>query len=210
MTQLRVMLPDVSDISREDGNWLAGISDGEAFFVLATRRRRLERYPDRIYHGIQWTYGVTLRSDDHAVLKQIHSILKVGAVRSFDTAHVVTDPITLKTYHSKPRSIFRVYNRADIGRVVGTFERFPLRSKKARDFELWSKAWYLYQGALVIQPRKWFRKGIIDRPSFKKRQPLQSEMRRFYNIPAETWEEMDRLAAELKAGRQYVEPASGF
>lgn len=198
---------NVDDIAIEDGHWLAGITDGEGYFSLITRRRRLERYPDRLYHAVQWTYGIALRADDSALLHGVQSILKVGHVRPFDTAHDMRDPVTGRTYHSHPRVAFRVVNRVDVGRIVATFERFPLRSKKAHDFAIWAHAWHLYHANMTVTQRKIFQSGNISRPSLKKRRPLlRDPLKRFYSIPDDVWLEMDRFAEQLKTGRQYVEP----
>lgn len=206
----RGTITEVSDITVEDGHWLAGLSDGESFFRLGTRRRRLERYPGRIYHGIEFIYGISLRADDGPVLLKVQQILKVGLIGNKHGNGMMRDPHTGVLHPANPRLTFRVSKRIDSARVLAAFERFPLRSKKARDFELWRKAWYLYHASLVTTPRKQFRKGIIDRPSFKKRMPLQSEMRRYYKIPPETWELMDQISQELASGRRYVEPALGL
>jgi hypothetical protein len=205
-----ITLPDVSDIPVDAGHWLAGLTDGEGFFRLGTRRKRLERYPGRIYHGIEFVYGIALRADDGPTLLKVQQILKVGHIGRFHDNGMMRDPHTGEFRPANPRLSFRVQKRLEIGRVVATFGHFPLRSKKARDFELWQKAWRLYHDSLVITPRKVFRKGLIDRPSLKKRQPLQGEIKRFYTIPKETWELMDQIADELKAGRRYVEPATRF
>jgi hypothetical protein len=198
---------DASDVDPADGHWLAGLTDGEGFFRLGTRKRRLERYPDRIYHGIEFVYGICLRADDAATLEKVLQILKVGNLGMFHKCGTMRDPHTGQQRPANPRISFRVQKRIDTGRIIAVFERFPLRSKKARDFELWRKAWYLYHSSLVTTPRKWFRKGILNRPSLKKRQPLQGEMKRFYNIPSETWIQMDQIAEQLRVGRQYVGPS---
>lgn len=189
---------DVADIAAEDGHWLAGLTDGEGCFSLYTRRRRLDRYPDRVFHAIGATFKISLRADDVATLYRVCEILKLGGVGKPEGKN------------RNPVRSFRANNRQDLLRVIACFDRFPLRSKKATDFRTWRKALLLYENSIVTAPRKTIRKGIIERLSSKKRRPLQSEMRRFYTIPPDIWEQLDRLADELKAGRRYVGHPTGL
>lgn len=204
-----MMLPDVTDIPDDEGHWLAGITDGEGYFRLGTRKRRLDRYPDRLYHSIEFIYGMTLRADDAPVLHRIQRILKVGYVGFYRPRGVMHHPLSGEAYPANPRFSFRTAKRLDAGRVIATFQRFPLRSKKLRDFELWSKAWHLYHDHMSHTQRRIFQHGILSVPSFKKRRPLRSEpIRRFYSIPDRVWLELDQIADAIKAGRKYVESSA--
>jgi hypothetical protein len=108
------------------GNWLAGISDGEACFGLRAQKGRA--VPSA-------RYDLALRDDDSEMLETIKSTLGFGQVY-----YARKTSVNPQGYVSKPRATFCVWNKGDCLKLVEVFEKYPLRSKKHRDFVLWSEA----------------------------------------------------------------------
>ncbi len=182
--------------ANHDGHWVAGFTDGEGFFHLQTRRRRLERYPGKFFRGVSFLFGISLRADDYRALRRVQRTLGVGAIDG---------PYEKKP--GNPQYRFTVRKREDIRTVVAFFRQFPLRSKKARDFRLWSRAATLYDRAVKDTKRLVFRRGIQGRRSLVKRRPgINDPLRRFYTIPPSIFRKLDALSRDIKRVRRYKDP----
>lgn len=108
--------------------WLAGFADGEATFVItrsgsqtAGRRRA-------------WTprFAISLRVDDIAALQALRGALG-GSMQ-----------VCRKRPEAHPTATWTVTAKRDLVRLLDYFDRFPLRSKKARDYAIWREAVLLY------------------------------------------------------------------
>jgi hypothetical protein len=106
------------------GNWVAGFVDGEGSFNIPIRRER-----DR---GLPWraslSFNVSQVGSEAATL--LRSVFGVGTVRGRGDG-VFYFEVT------RPRDLFE--------RVFPFFERFPLRSPKARDLEIFRRIAKLVQ-----------------------------------------------------------------
>jgi hypothetical protein len=101
------------------GHWLAGFVDGEGSFEIQAKGRG----------GYFCRFVIGLRADDLPVLEEIQRVTGLGRIdldRSNARAH--------------PAARWKVCRKADLAELVRYFERFPLRAKKRRDFELWREA----------------------------------------------------------------------
>lgn len=102
-----------------EGYWLAGLTDGEGCFRIQRQKRGT----------FSCSFQLKLRYDDRKTLERAQKFLGVG---------------TIYDRHDKgsvnPMSAFIVQNKKDCLRVVEVFTRYPLRSKKLRDFIHWSEA----------------------------------------------------------------------
>lgn len=107
---------------REDGfgHWLAGFADGEGCFYLTRSTDGSHRCQFRL----------KLRIDDKAILKEI--------VRRTEIGYVIDVKPPKGQIHAQCE--WMVIRKADCIRIVEIFIAFPLRAKKARDFEVWSRA----------------------------------------------------------------------
>jgi 2-polyprenyl-3-methyl-5-hydroxy-6-metoxy-1,4-benzoquinol methylase len=115
------------------GPWVAGLVDGEGSFTLtASNEERL---------SVQFVFSLGLREDDRETLEFAKRIL--GDVGSISTGQNqrITD--------AKPIVVWTVCGKREIAQVVEFFRTFPLRSKKARDFEIWSEAFNKYFAARI-------------------------------------------------------------
>jgi hypothetical protein len=191
-----------------DGHWLAGLADGEGCFYFQLRTKQSRRYPGKIFRNVCFQFKIDLRSDDELTLKHVREILGVGRMFSSDRENRrCIDPLTGKQHQGKPISGFYVGNTEELKTVVSFFTTFPLRSKKARHFDVWKKAFQVYVKAFENTHRKASRKGVLDRPSSVKRRPLAStKPNRFYAIPDKTWAAMQVFKDQLNETRKYKDP----
>ena len=113
------------DIDSAFGYWLSGFIDGEGSFNIA-KNGRGARY---------CSFRLALHSDDAPILREIESRLPVGSVW-------VGHPPSQRG----PRAVWTVQSKDGCMALVETLERFPLRAKKRRDFEVWARAVRLWQG----------------------------------------------------------------
>lgn len=118
---------DVSQVSIADGHWLAGLADGESTFHLTKA-------------GYSYTpvWGLQLRADDIDVLREVRRILGLEQ-RAFTFWHRDRD----RARGINAGDAVRFYIRdvsTHASRTLPFFEQFRLRSKKAREFEIFAKA----------------------------------------------------------------------
>jgi len=124
-----VLIPSnvLDSIDSSFGHWFAGFTDGEGSFLLLENRNRT--HP-------QWRpstvprFSLGQRADDVAVMELIHSTLGMGKLRLNDSTG---------TRNAKPIIEFNIWRIAECLDVIDLFTRFPLRAKKAHQFEVWAR-----------------------------------------------------------------------
>lgn len=107
------------------GHWLAGLIDGEGCFGI---------YASNAHKGHDdWrlTFQLQLRDDDEPVLREIHGRLLIGSVWR---------QVPNRPWDAKPTLTWGVYSRAHCKALAAILDRFPLRTKKARDYAIWRAA----------------------------------------------------------------------
>ncbi len=121
---------DISDLNPEDGGWLSGICAGEGCFRISMNlsARRLSQF-GAIFH-------MQLRADDIGVLEEIKRLWRL------DTRIGIWN-----REHDRKRGI----NAGDgciltirnipviVSRILPTFEKYPMRSKKQSDFVMFKR-----------------------------------------------------------------------
>lgn len=112
---------------RDDfGHWFAGFFDGEGSLLVYVGQ------PDaRQHQRARCAASITLRLDDRAILEESQQQLRVGRI---------TDLRNHRMTAAKPCARWAVDDKAGCAAVVAALDRYPLRSKKARDFEVWREA----------------------------------------------------------------------
>lgn len=109
------------DLPEGLGPWLAGFVDGEGNFDIHKQQRE-----SGIYYYCR--FEISLRADDGGLLQMLQRIF--GG----------------KVYYGSPgeglneKARWELVSRAECARIVDVFDRFPLQSKKARDFAIWREA----------------------------------------------------------------------
>lgn len=120
------------NISDDFGYWLAGFVDGEGCFSV-----NYNIVPG--YHCIQCgiSFQISLRHDDLPVLKYIKETLGIGNLtESIDNSW--TNGI--RKHKGNPKATYTVSTRNEVMHLIAIFEKYPLRSKKQRDFDIWKIA----------------------------------------------------------------------
>ena len=150
----------------EFGRWLAGFTDGEGSFMA-----RVDRKNDGgLRLGL--AFEIQLRADDYAILHLIKATLGIGYLG-------YREPRKEAIKGAKPTWSYRIRRLGDLYHVIiPLFEIFPLKTKKARDFETW--------------------KGIVTL-----RYQLGYYGNQYQSIPETAWDELKSLCAQLKAERLY-------
>ena len=110
-------------------SWLSGIADGESTFTI-------QRYRKAATHAmtVRFCWSISLRADDVDVIRLIQGYTGGGLC---------------KTGHSQgnPKWVLQVTRREEHFRLIQHFRKYPLRSKKRREFELWAEAIELWDSA---------------------------------------------------------------
>jgi hypothetical protein len=109
----------LSGIDDPFGYWLSGLADGEGCFRIARSGKRL--HP---------RFGLLFRADDRALVEMVQQKFNgIGGIHEG------------KGYSGhNPMVQWEVFDKLGLQVIVEFFGRFPLRSKKAKDFVLWRDA----------------------------------------------------------------------
>ncbi len=149
------------------GYWFAGFTDGEGCFAIRSpghARKSRKRQ-------LQCCFTITLRADDLPVLRYIQEMTGVGKIYAQNPPS--------RRVNSHPAYQWVAVSRADCAYVVDLFTRYPLRAKKAKDFEVWKQAVLFW----LRQPQATKRTGQRDpTPMIDFRTRLQAV--RKYEAPA--------------------------
>jgi hypothetical protein len=113
-------------LSRDLGYWFSGFTDGEGCFSIRRRQR------DKPWWSCEFILG--LRADDGPILKHLQQTTGCGTVHYHVTVHSAARP------GANPQYQWHVGKYTDCLALARIFDRYPLRSKKARDFEIWKLA----------------------------------------------------------------------
>lgn len=115
------------------GNWLCGITDGEGSFGIYKQIWfRKDGIRTELYN-IRFT--IHLRMDDLSVLKHIKEKVGFGNI-SFDKTG---NP----SVGENPNCFYSVNKNNDLIKLVRIFDKYKLRSKKNREFDIWKEAIYI-------------------------------------------------------------------
>lgn len=110
--------------------WFAGFTDGEGSFQI----RRCEdgyRYVPR--------FSIGLRADDVAILEALHQ--EFGGRLTYSGRK---DSPWGRRGGMAPQCRWEVVSKRELTALVGYFDRFPLRAKKANDYVIWRQAVHAY------------------------------------------------------------------
>lgn len=114
-------MTDLDCIDPAFGHWLAGFVDGEGSFAIPRPR-----------HAYICSFKLSIRKDDQAILEQCR--LRVGVGVIYDAKRKPRRP------NENPICCWGVTDKRGARRIVEVFDQFPLRAKKANDFQVWREA----------------------------------------------------------------------
>lgn len=123
---------DFTDPVQRDafGHWLSGFVDGEGSFNVETSGMR----KGIATSGYCCRFTIQLRFDDRPILEEIARFLGCGQLYNRKQRGT-----------SKPAAVLFVRRINDIiERLIPHFNRYPLRAKKSRDFEIFREAAILW------------------------------------------------------------------
>jgi hypothetical protein len=110
---------------RDFGNWLAGFIDGEGCFMIGKRGG-----------GPTCWFQICVRDDDAETLRRIAAETGIGSIYTL-----------VANGTSKPQVIWSVYVKHECRRLVEILDAYPLRARKANDYEIWKRAIHVWHGA---------------------------------------------------------------
>ena len=120
--------------------WFAGFADGEASFGISARKN--PRYNGGVHYLPSCSIG--LRDDDGPLLLRVQEAF--GGNIHYHAGRVnMQNPVVRWTCARKD----------ELQGLVEYFDRFPLRSKKARDYTIWRDAVHIYCSTGGIGHRQW-------------------------------------------------------
>jgi hypothetical protein len=171
-----------------DGNWISGFVDGEGCFYLAYRDTKKGNHP-----ACEASFHLSLRDDDSDILHRINSYFLCGTVRP----HVRRE----RAGNGKPCIGYAVHTIRDLANtIVPHFEKFPLQSKKQRDFAIWKRAvnlsWHVSNGL-----------RFNDKPIYRSRgRRSRGKIGNHAVRTSDQLNEFEKLVIELRLVREYVSP----
>jgi len=119
--------------------WLSGFCDGEACFMIETKRTGSKGKDDRYYirtGRVSQFYPsllIGLRDDDKFLLDRIVEELGVGYV--YHRAGVKKNSGTI--HEGNPQAMLRIFGVRNCLRMIEIFDKFTPMSKKRRDYQIW-------------------------------------------------------------------------
>jgi len=123
------------------GHWFSGLVDGEGCFHARAHVREKDGA-----HCLVVYFTVKLRADDTPMLEIVRDTLGVGRIYTYG-----------EKLSACPQSDYRISHRKDLRKVlIPHFDKYPLRSKKRNDYEIWRQIVLDYKCA----PRQHCQVGI--------------------------------------------------
>ena len=119
------------------GWWLSGFTDAEGTFSITRYQGKARKDGARCPSGYTFEFSIQVRNDDLGILEQIKDYLKVGGLlfASREKARQNGMPT------AKDQVSFKVRDFASIiDTVIPHFDKFPLLSKKAKDYQIFKEA----------------------------------------------------------------------
>jgi hypothetical protein len=123
------------------GHWLSGFVDGEGHFRLQYSNSKGKKSK----HRLQAVFRVSVRSDDIKLLFDIQDYLDIGRIYLH-----ANEADRRRGLDAMPSCRFTACSKNELEILVNHFDKYPLRSKKARDYAIWR------EGALMRMKHKTF------------------------------------------------------
>jgi hypothetical protein len=116
-----------------DGWWITGMMDGEGSFVAGLYA---DKRGSQVREQLVVQFRLAQRADDADVALKLFEYFRCGKM-NFE-----------ERVNPNPRYVFQLTSKEDLEVLIAHLDRFPLQSKKARDYEIW-----LPIARVFMQPR---------------------------------------------------------
>lgn len=110
-----------------NNSWLSGFADGEGSFGFNVQRKNN-------HEGCYPVFSLALRDDDSDIL--------ISLQREFGGNLIPKKAVS--KYGSKPQLHWKVGGKKALPGLLSYFYKFPLQTKKKRDFDIWAPAVEVY------------------------------------------------------------------
>lgn len=143
MIKKRITFTMDLDIPQDFGYWFSGFVDGEGHFQLLAYIKNEKR----IFNA---SFQVNLRADDKRILEYTKDILTIGDITINNC----------NNHNLNPMCRYRVGRlRHLVHAIIPLLEKYPLRTRKKDDFEIWKEAVLLRypQGTKTMSDDTWGR-----------------------------------------------------
>ena len=113
-------------IDDDFGNWFAGFAAGEGYFAIG---KSIRSENPNCYFRCKFIIG--LRADDKQILEKLRDALGFGTVYEH--------PARLGS-NTQEAATLHIHSIKDCNELIRIFEKYPIRSKKQKEFEIWKRA----------------------------------------------------------------------
>ena len=107
-----------------DGGYVTGLIDGEGSFTTCVKSK------DGNLVNLAPRLQINLRADDREIIEWLRNYFNCGLIQDIKKNNIKRNPVVCLT----------IYSLYDIMKsVIPHFDIYPLRAKKAKDYEIWKK-----------------------------------------------------------------------
>ena len=106
-------------MTEEFGYWFSGFVDGEGCFYMTVYAR--DKWPT-------CRFTINMRADDRSILEECQRQLGLGQIHDRKA-----------TGKANPQACLRVQRKMEVYQLLGVFDRYPLRSRKKFDYQIWKE-----------------------------------------------------------------------
>lgn len=138
----------IIQITDDFGYWFSGFVDGEGCFNVSCINRKNFKNP-------QITTNFVIAQAEYSIMNEINNILQLGWYEKYKKPKIYKS-ISREfpgcyTYHLATRSL------NDCLLLISIFDKYKLRTKKKRQYELWKEAVYIRQ---INNHKQWLIENI--------------------------------------------------
>lgn len=158
----------MKEINAEFGSWFAGFTESQGLFSIEARN------DDDVCISYYCPFRICQDLDNTTVLEMICGTLEIGSVE------LVVCPAT-PTLKAKEMSMFQIIDIDECSELVALLEKYPLRFRKRRQFEIWRDA-----AAEMRKPETTRDPDILAVCSAKLQEPVEVETPPVHTSPKVT------------------------
>ena len=127
------------------GWWLSGFTDAEGTFSITKYQGKPRKDGTRCPSGYSFEFSIQVRNDDLEILEQIKDYLKVGGLLFASRGTSRNNG----RVNDKDQVSFKVRDFASIiDTIIPHFDKFPLLSKKNKDYQIFKEAAFAHKAYL--------------------------------------------------------------